>query len=70
MMDHFEKSKILIVDDQPANVMLLADILDDEGLENIETLTDSRLVQASVTAERPAIILLDIRMPFMDVLRC
>ena len=59
-------SKILVVDDQPANVMLLEDILDEEGFENIECITDSRLIEDSVKASRPDIILLDIRMPHID----
>lgn len=59
-------AKILIVDDQMANVMLLEDVLTDAGFKNIESLTDPRQVEASVVAKRPHIILLDIRMPHMD----
>lgn len=59
-------SKILIVDDQSANVMLLEDVLNDAGFKNIECITDPRLVEASVRAKKPHIILLDIRMPHMD----
>lgn len=59
-------AKILIVDDQSANVMLLEDVLDDAGFENIEGITDSRLVAVSIQRNKPDIVLLDIRMPFLD----
>ncbi len=61
-----KQARILIVDDNPANVALLEALLDDEGFENITGVTDPRLVVSLHTTEPFDIILLDIRMPHMD----
>ena len=44
VQDHILKSGVLIVDDKPANVALLEAILKGEGYENIQSVTDPRLV--------------------------
>jgi putative two-component system response regulator len=59
-------SRILIVDDKPANVMLLEQLLEEEGYENLISTTDSREVLGIFKEEEIDLILLDIRMPFMD----
>lgn len=59
-------AKILIVDDTPANVMLLRKILQMSGYSNIETLTDSREVLGTYLTYKPDLLLLDLRMPYMD----
>ncbi len=60
------ESKILIVDDNPANVKLLEKILKINGYTNIETLTDAR--QALILYEEfdPDLMLLDLKMPYFD----
>jgi len=60
------QSRILIVDDILANVMLLEDILENAGYENISSLTDPREVLAECEQYYPDLILLDIRMPHMS----
>lgn len=58
-------ASILIVDDNPVNLRLLADILSEEGYHlRVATNGERALVSAAVDA--PDLILLDIRMPEMD----
>lgn len=59
-------ARILIVDDNPTNVALLADILDEAGFTAVETQTDARIGLQRFLAERHDLILLDIRMPHLD----
>ncbi|OPJ65840.1 response regulator [Clostridium chromiireducens] len=59
-------SKILIVDDNNANILLLEKMLKISGYSNIKTLTDSRQVLDLYSVYEPDLILLDFRMPFMD----
>lgn len=58
--------KILIIDDNTANVLLLSKMLKIAGYINIKTLTDSREVLNEFSEYAPDLILLDFRMPFMD----
>jgi putative two-component system response regulator len=59
-------ARILIVDDQPANVLLLEALLSRAGYTSIERLTDSRLVLETFAAFQPDLILLDLHMPHLD----
>lgn len=59
-------AKLLIVDDNPTNVLLLERILVDSGYTNIATTTDSRDVTKMHAEQAFDLILLDIRMPHMD----
>lgn len=58
--------KILLIDDNAANVLLLSKMLKIAGYNNIKTLTDSREVLNTISQYMPDLILLDFRMPFMD----
>lgn len=58
--------KILIIDDNTANVLLLSKMLKIAGYNNIKTLTDSRNVLNTLSEYVPDLILLDFRMPFID----
>lgn len=62
-------SKILIVDDNIANVLLLERMLNISGYKNIKTLTDSREILRLYSTYKPNLILLDFRMPFVDGLQ-
>jgi response regulator RpfG family c-di-GMP phosphodiesterase len=62
----FPKARILIVDDEPANARLLERIVRGAGYTELITLTDSREVEASVSSAPPDLILLDLRMPYLD----
>lgn len=57
---------ILIVDDQEANVQLLADMLQEAGYLHITTTTNPHAVAALHGAHRYDLILLDLQMPGMD----
>ena len=59
------KRDILIVDDVPANLRLLAKMLSDRGYR-VRPVTDGQLALAAVATQPPDLILLDIRMPGMD----
>ena len=58
-------SSILIVDDKPENLRLLANILKERGY-TVRPLRDGRMVMPSALSSHPDLILLDIMMPEMD----
>ncbi len=58
--------RILIVDDQPANVQLLEMVLNRAGYANVATTTDPTGVCALHRENRFDLILLDLQMPAMD----
>ncbi|NRB39083.1 MAG: diguanylate cyclase [Pseudomonadales bacterium] len=62
MMD---KAVILLVDDAPANVQMLADILKDDYTLKVAT-SGERALELAVTEPMPDLILLDILMPDMN----
>jgi adenylate cyclase len=57
--------KILVVDDTPQNVKLLADLLTVKGYEVITAAAGPEALE-KVAAERPDLVLLDVMMPGMD----
>jgi response regulator RpfG family c-di-GMP phosphodiesterase len=59
-------NRILIVDDQPANVALLERLLDQGGYTDIASTTDSRDVTRLYQEFEPDLILLDLNMPHLD----
>ncbi|MDD2851794.1 MAG: response regulator [Desulfuromonadaceae bacterium] len=61
-----EKSRILIVDDEPANLRLLEKMFKAEGFCNLVLISDPRKVQEAYCAEPTDLILLDINMPHLD----
>ncbi|MEJ2217656.1 MAG: response regulator [Gemmatimonadota bacterium] len=64
--DEYAEAKILIVDDEPANVRLLERILQRDGFANIDSTNDPRQFLALYTSKRPDLLLLDLHMPGMD----
>ncbi|MBF0470833.1 MAG: response regulator [Gammaproteobacteria bacterium] len=58
--------KILIVDDEPVNVEILEQMLEDEGYENLRSTTDPRQVLPIYQEEGFDLLLLDIRMPHLS----
>ena len=60
------KAKILIVDDLPANVLLLERMLGEAGYETVTSTLDPRAVHALHETNRYDLILLDLQMPRMD----
>lgn len=59
-------ARILVVDDEPANLKLLDAMLRMQGYANTEFVSDPRLVLDAWIERKPDLILLDINMPFMD----
>lgn len=59
------KDKILAVDDTPASLKLLSDILRGEGYD-VRAAINGELALHAATTDRPDLVLLDIRMPEMD----
>lgn len=58
-------ARILIVDDEPANVLLLEEFLADTATE-VRSLTDSMQVEHVFKEFEPDIVLLDLHMPVVD----
>ena len=57
---------VLIVDDNTANTDLIQWILEEEGYESLLTVNDSREVQPILRSVEVDLIVLDIRMPYLD----
>lgn len=57
--------EILIVDDTPANLQLLAGILKDEGYK-VRPASSGKMALDAIAKRAPSLILLDIKMPEMD----
>ncbi len=56
-------SRILIIDDEPANVLLLEKLLHQEGYRFIQSITDPSLASQIYQDFEPDLILLDLNMP-------
>jgi diguanylate cyclase (GGDEF)-like protein len=64
--------RIMVVDDEPVNGMVMQHILENAGYRNIEVIEDPRRVMDRIAADPPAVLLLDIMMPRvsgLDILR-
>ena len=64
--DAVKRARILIVDDQDANVLVLERLLDVSDFTNVVSTTDSSRVVSICLEEQPDIILLDLQMPAPD----
>jgi putative two-component system response regulator len=64
--DVLSTADILIVDDSPANVQVLTDVLADAGAHQLRSTTDPRQVPSLIHAREPDLILLDWHMPDLD----
>jgi CheY-like chemotaxis protein len=64
-MDDEKKAGILIVDDNPANLDVLVDYLEDSGFRIFVSTSGERAIQ-QLEHIQPDIIMLDIMMPGMD----
>lgn len=63
---HIQNARVLIVDDNLTNVLLLQRLLEAEGYVNIEGVTDPREVLPLYEKQPYDLVLLDIRMPHLD----
>ena len=57
---------VLVVDDNPADVAFLQELLIRQGLERVYTETDSRKVHRLLAKHKPDLVLLALRMPHVD----
>src|SRR5216684_4908964 len=64
--DTLKKARILIVDDQDANVLLLERLLGTAGYTNLMSTQDPRQVLPMFGKFQPDLILLDLMMPHLD----
>ena len=61
-----DDAKILIVDDEPSNVLLMERLLQDAGYHRLSTTTDSRQALGLFREVAPDLVLLDLMMPHLD----
>src|SRR5580698_1244634 len=61
-----QNSRILIVDDQVANIQLLERILKGAGYQHWSSLTDSRKALNVFSEFKPDLVAMDWRMPIVD----
>ncbi len=66
MQDQIKESKIFIVDDTPANVIMLERVLAKEGFTNVESTTDSEKAVPLFEYYQPDLLILDLNMPKLD----
>ena len=62
----FTRARILIIDDEPANVEVLRRLLERSGFSRIQTTVEPREARELYVEFRPDLILLDLHMPHMD----
>ena len=60
------KAKILIIDDEPANVMVLEETLKQKGHTSIKCIIDPREALESYKTFHPDLVLLDLNMPHLN----
>lgn len=64
--EDFHNSKILIVDDDPRNTLLLVNMLEDEGYQSLWVVNDSKKALDLYFEIHPDLVLLDLYMPPPD----
>jgi two-component system sensor histidine kinase/response regulator len=65
-LGEFADARILVVDDQPVNVVLLRRVLERAGFTAIASATDARQAMALFDTLGPDLVLLDLHMPHVD----
>jgi putative two-component system response regulator len=58
--------RVLIIDDEPANLLLLERLLQRAGYTELRSIADSREAMAALREYEPDVILLDLLMPYLD----
>ena len=59
----YKQNKIFVVDDNPANTMMLKQVVEAEGFESIYVYNDPELALAQFYEHKPDLVLLDLLMP-------
>ena len=67
-MDHsfLQNKKLLLVDDEPELLKMVASILSDDGFENVVTAPSMNEGIAAVQSEKPDLAILDVMLPDRD----
>jgi two-component system NtrC family sensor kinase len=65
-VSNLTNSRILIVDDQTANLQVLSALLEYAGYSNVKCLSDSRNILQVCAEVQPDLVLLDLHMPHVD----
>jgi putative two-component system response regulator len=66
LKETIRNSRILIIDDQPEIIVLLDNILRQDGYINLKGVTDSRDALTAISEFNPDLVALDLRMPNVD----
>jgi putative two-component system response regulator len=61
-----QNSRIMVVDDQPENILLLEKMLKESGYRHIRGITDSRKALVEFAEFNPDLVAIDLRMPHVD----
>jgi putative two-component system response regulator len=61
-----EQARIMVVDDQQANLQILERMCNGAGYQNVKTVADSRHALAAFLEQEPDLVLLDLVMPHLD----
>lgn len=61
-----QDARILVIDDEPANIALVEAVLTREGYRHFEALTEPRFAAERHLAFKPDLVLLDLMMPSID----
>jgi putative two-component system response regulator len=64
--EQIRTAKILIIDDEPANVMVLEETLKQSGQTSIQSITDPRQALETYKIFQPDLVLLDLNMPHLN----
>jgi len=62
----YANSRVVLVDDEPANLSLLSQLLTRSGLRNLHLVADSREAPDRIEELDPDLVLLDLHMPGVD----
>jgi EAL domain-containing protein (putative c-di-GMP-specific phosphodiesterase class I) len=62
----FADARVLLIDDEPANLALLTQVLSRGGLRNLHAMSDSRSALDAIESLDPDLVLLDLHMPHVD----
>jgi EAL domain-containing protein (putative c-di-GMP-specific phosphodiesterase class I)/AmiR/NasT family two-component response regulator len=65
-LERFSDARVLVIDDESANVALLLQLLRRAGLNNLHVVRDSRSAMARIEELDPDLVLLDLHMPGVD----
>jgi putative two-component system response regulator len=63
---HLTDARILVVDDERVNIVLLERILEQDGYHNVKSVTDPSAAAALYDEFEPDLVLLDLHMPKLD----